>query len=53
MLELWLSLEGLVFLLLPAGKFASSMVIRDILLDQPEEFLASQINSLKVLYSLF
>ena len=53
MLELRLSLEGLVLFLLAAGKSVSSMVIRDILLDQPEEFLASQINSLKVLYSLF
>ena len=39
-MELQLSLEELVFLLLAAGKFASSMVIRDILLDQPEELLA-------------
>ena len=29
-LKLWLSLEGLVFLLLAARKFASSVVIRDI-----------------------
>ena len=40
--ELQLSVDGLVFLLPPAGKFASWMVIRDVLLDQPEEFLASQ-----------
>ena len=42
MLELHLSLEGLMFLLVAIGKFTSSMVIRDILLDQPEEFLARQ-----------
>ena len=43
MLELWLSLEGLVSLLPAAGKFALlSMVSRDVLLDQPEEFLARQ-----------
>ena len=41
-LELGLSLVGLVFFLPEAGKFASSMVIREILLDQPVEFLASQ-----------
>ena len=29
-----------MFLLVAAGKFAPSVVIRDILLDQPEEFLA-------------
>ena len=40
MLEFRLSLEGLVFLLPAAGKFALSMVSRDVLLDQPEEFLA-------------
>ena len=31
-----------MFLLLAIEKFLSSMVIRDVLLDQPEEFLASQ-----------
>ena len=40
--ELRLSLEVLAFLLPTAGKFASSMAITDALLDQPEEFLASQ-----------
>ena len=34
-----------MFLLPTAGKFASSMVIRDVLLEQPEEFLASQIKN--------
>ena len=34
--------EVLVLLLPAAERFVSSMVIRDVLLDQPEEFLASQ-----------
>ena len=42
LLELQLSLEVLVFLLPVAESTVSSMVIRDVLLDQPEEFLASQ-----------
>ena len=42
-LELELSLEGLVFLLPAAEMSASSVVIRDVLVDQTEEFLASQI----------
>ena len=42
LLELGLSLELLVFLLPAAETFVSSMVIRHVLLDQPEEFLASQ-----------
>ena len=41
MLEVELSLEGLVFLLPAAGKFESSMDIRNVLLGQPEEFLAN------------
>ena len=41
LLELRLSLEVLVFLLPAAERFVSSMVIRDVLLDQPEEFLAT------------
>ena len=41
LLELWLYLEVLVFLLPAAERFVSSMVIRDVLLDQPEEFLAT------------
>ena len=44
-LELWLSLERLVFWLLAGGNFASSMVVRDTLLDQPEEFLAGQMQN--------
>ena len=31
-----------MFLLPAAGKFVSSKVIRDVILDQPEEFLAGQ-----------
>ena len=31
-----------MFLLPDTGNFASSAVIRDVLLDQPEEFLANQ-----------
>ena len=42
LLELQLSLEVLVFLLPAAERTVSSMVIRDVLLSQPEEFLASQ-----------
>ena len=41
-LELVLSMERLVFLLTAAGKFACSMAIKDVLLDQTEKFLASQ-----------
>ena len=41
LLELRLSLEVLVILLPAAERFVSSMVIRDVLLDQPEEFLAT------------
>ena len=42
LLEILLSLEVLVFLLTAAEKFLSSEVIRDVLLDQLEEFLDSQ-----------
>ena len=45
MLELELSLERSVFLLRAAGKFAFSIVIKAVLLDQTEEFLASQIQN--------
>ena len=41
-LELPLSLEVLVFLLPAAEGTVSLMVIKDVFLDQPEEFLASQ-----------
>ena len=42
LLELQLSLEVLVLLQPVAENFVSSVVIRDVLLDQPEEFLATQ-----------
>ena len=42
LLERWLFLEVLVFLLQAAERFVSSMVIRDVLLDQLKEFLASK-----------
>ena len=45
MLELELFLEGLVFLLPAAEKFAFSMVIKDALLDQTEEFLVSHMEN--------
>ena len=42
LLELWLSLEVLVFLVPADETTVPSVVIRDVLLDWPEEFLASQ-----------